>query len=138
MSNILLLLLLLLQGLLYILRSLYANLCQTNQIAHICTTWPNYAHTISSQGIRSMAPIFLSRVATWVYYLHKKRYDLYHLFWPSYSTYFPSPFTVKLLLLPAGQRVVSFASGPVGLSSCVCYCEETLVAVLPGKPALLS
>ena len=39
---------------------------------------------------------------------------------------------------PAGPRVVSFASSPAGQSSYVCYHEETLVAVLPGKPTLLS
>ena len=74
----------------------------------------------------------------WVYYLHKKRSDFYHFFLPSYSTFLLSPLPAILLLLPAGPRVVSFASGPVGLSNCVCYREETLVAVLPGKPALFS
>ena len=56
----------------------------------------------------------------------------------SYSTFFPSPLTAILLLLPAGPRVVSSASGSAGLSNCMCYREETLVAVLPGKPTLLS
>ena len=124
--------------LLNILRSLYDNLCQTNQIALNCTTCADYAHTISSQGIRPMAPRFLSRVAIWVYYLHTKRSDFYNIFWPSYLTFLPSPFTAILLLLPAGPRVITFASGPVGRSSCMCYHEEILVAVLPGKPALLS
>ena len=59
-------------------------------------------------------------------------------FLPSYSTFLLSPLPAILLLLPAGPRVVSFASGPVGLSNCVCYREETLVAVPPGKPALFS
>ena len=74
----------------------------------------------------------------WVYQWHKKRYDLYHFSLQSYSTFFPLPFTANLLLLHAGPCVVSFGSGPVGLSSCVCYGEENLVAVLPGKPPLFS
>ena len=48
-----------------------------------------------------MAPKFLLRVAIWVYYLHKKRYDFYNFFSLSYSTVFPSPLTVILWALDA-------------------------------------